>query len=235
MSFETLFALGLGPEGATLDRPADEVLPGVRRVDPVLAPILAALGNDWGISYETALAILAVLAGQSCAKIGHARHAASDGGFDPDGDELKFRVVNHAGDRFVAGAWIDHGLYTDPMSFCRLVVAAADHYGARVLPRIDEAARHCAETLGTPDFGHPRLPGAHMPATLPVALLQSLTPHFAPRLAEISERPEDIPVALAFNAQTLMRDARGQLDPGLAARILIECALPASRIHPDDL
>lgn len=197
--------------------------------------VLALLKDSRGVHVETAFGLIGALAGHAAAEIGCARKAALGDRFDPH-DIASFAEVQVAtGQRYVMGNWINRWFVDDQMSFCRLVMAGAEHFGATDLPDIDAIAINTIQLFGTDAFGTPRLPEDHRPALLPIDLLRRFGPHIVPKLALFDIPSKDIPAALAFTAQTLMSNALDVLDPGLAAHILLECAFPMARTHPDDV
>lgn len=197
--------------------------------------LLDLLKDDRGVHVETAFGLIGALAGHVCAEIGWSRRLAMGERFDPRDIQSFCEIKVQTGERYVLGNWINKWFVDDRMSFCRLVLAGADHFGAADLPNLEDIARNTIQLFGTEVFGQPRLPEGHRPALPPLDLLRRFGPALTPKLTLFSDKPEDIPVSLALTAQTLMNDSREVIDPGLAAHILIECAFPMARTHPDDV
>ena len=90
--------------------------------------------------------------------------------------------------------------------------------------------RHTAAVLGSESFGVPRLPAAHPVQAMPLEYADRLWPQVRPVLAEFAGEPRLWPVAAGLAIQDLMAQTRGQLPPEVAARIVMESAIPVSKV-----
>ena len=106
-----------------------------------------------------------------------------------------------------------------------VLAAGGDH-----LPNINDLLRHSAATVGTSAFGLPRLPDDHLPSILPRAALERFWPD-ARMLLALSE-PLQWPLLMAHAAQKLMQAMKGSIAPDLAVKIVMEAAVPMSRVDP---
>lgn len=122
-----------------------------------------------------------------------------------------------------------------PYSVWAYVAAAVPQDRRLLLPDISEIVSHAARSIGTSRFGVPRLPPAHMPLKPPRSALEE---HWRPIRAEFdaSDRdPSEWPYDIAAAAQWQMLTGRETVDLALAARIVMEAAIPMSKVDPRTL
>lgn len=123
------------------------------------------------------------------------------------------------------------------------VAAAAVEAGLREadLPDYADMFRYVTETIGTKDFGIPRVPEDHRPHLMPKAALEM----FWPRAKFILERtdgpgpdPKGVdaghwPAVIGLVARQFILMTKGVLDPGLSLRLLMESAIAMSKVDPE--
>jgi hypothetical protein len=119
-----------------------------------------------------------------------------------------------------------------PYSVWAYVSAAVPADSRAPLPDISEIVSHAARSIGTRNFGVPRLPREHMPHKMPRAALVEYWHTVRAELEGAGRDPADWPFDLAAAAQWQMLNSRGALDLPLAARIVMEAAIPMSKIDP---
>ena len=221
------------PDRKTSTRPPASSLH--KTAEDVLTHLLALLRDLPGGRTETAFALIGSLAGHAAAEIGWARRCGPETASGPP-DPQEYLETGHAsGARLIAGAWVDELLSDAPLSFAQQVLSAARDLGAKDLPNLAAIDAATQASFGTERFGRPRLPAELSPELPPLELLRRYGPHFTERLARDPARPGDIPLVLGLAARILMERSRAELDPALAALVLIECAWPIARTHPDDI
>lgn len=147
-------------------------------------------------------------------------------------------IETRSGETFFFGDHLNDILAApDPaqLSVWKIVAGAARAMGAAELPDITSIFKHCAETVGTTSFGLPRLPDGHLPTILPRDAVNRFWPEARSILASRSEAGTD-PLAWAIDAATaaqqLMLGMKDRIDPVLAAQVVMEAAIPMSRIDP---
>lgn len=119
-----------------------------------------------------------------------------------------------------------------PYSVWAYVLAAVPPDSQAQLPDISEIVSHAARSIGTRHFGVPRLPRERMPHKMPRAALDE---HWQMVRAEFEGAGRDAscwPYDLAAAAQWQMLNGRGTLDVPLAAKIVMEAAIPMSKVDP---
>jgi hypothetical protein len=119
-----------------------------------------------------------------------------------------------------------------PYSVWAYVVAAVPAELHLLLPDISEIVSNVARSIGTNRFGVPRLPREHMPHKLPRAALEEHWRSIRAELEASARDPSQWPYDVAAAAQWQMLTARDAIEPPLAARIVMEAAIPMSKVDP---
>ena len=115
-------------------------------------------------------------------------------------------------------------------SIWKIVSDAGYEAGAINLPDVIDMIKHCAATVGSQEFGLPRVPEAHMPEILPRDAVSRLWPEARRRLA--GTEPMSWPLHLAMAAHKLIVEVKDALRPDIAVLIVMEAAVPMSKIDP---
>ncbi|HEX6638494.1 MAG TPA: hypothetical protein VF033_12630, partial [Steroidobacteraceae bacterium] len=192
----------------------------------VLGLVMASLKDTRGIHLESLFCALGALAGRACQESVRAR-ALAEG---KPGDAFFTVAETSDGGRFYFGDALNQPLAEDRVSVWSLVAGAAAHDGAGRLPDLAEIFRHNAAVLGTAQFGVPRLPAEHPVHELPLDYARRLWPEARRVLAELAGEPRTWPVAMGLAIQEVMAQTRGQVSPAMVARIVMESAIPVSKI-----
>jgi hypothetical protein len=100
------------------------------------------------------------------------------------------------------------------------------------LPDIADIVGYAARTVGTATFGVPRLPAEHMPHQLPRVALQEHWALVREEFESSRRNPADWPYDLAYAGQWQMLTSRDRLGLPLAAKIIMEAAIPMSKVDP---
>lgn len=124
-------------------------------------------------------------------------------------------------------------LFGMEFSVCGLVAGAARHNGCQSLVEPGEIWEHVGKSIGTPEFGIPRLPAGHAPHELPADYLRLLWPMMKPVISRYCSNPALWPVMCALALQQALELGQERLDAELAMRVALESALPMARIHAD--
>lgn len=143
-------------------------------------------------------------------------------------------VETRSGETYFFGDFLNNILATpkpEYLSVWRIIGSAAKAMGALELPDLTPIFKHCAETVGTAQFGVPRLPDEHTPAMLPRDALVRFWPQVS-KMLRVGSDPLTCAVDVATAAEQLMLSMKGEIDPALAARIFMEAAIPMSKIDP---
>ena len=192
--------------------------------------LMRELKDERGIHCETILTVIGALAGYA------AQQALWEGMVKPGKLAITqaFTIVEaSSGATYFFGDALDALLASmEPkhLSIWKIVAGGALVSGGDHLPDMGNLLRHCAATAGTSAFGLPRLPDEHLPSILPRAALERFWP--GARLFLTLAEPLHWPIHMANAAQKLMHAMKGSIAPDLAVRVVMEAAVPMSRVDP---
>lgn len=190
--------------------------------------ICKMIANDRGVRMEDLLAILASTGGFSCLVA-----ALSEVGRNPlTGNSLTI-VTGKDQHRYFFGDLPNRYLIESEFALLSLALGAAQACGGTVsLDMVHQAMRHVAGTVGGESFGQPQLPAEHRPGDLPFNYVKFLWPRVLEALKLYEVSPTQAPIALGFALQRAIEAGKDAIDPTLAARIAIECAVPMAKVDP---
>lgn len=195
--------------------------------------LIKSLRDEKGVHIETLLTILGALAGFSCQMSIREELAQQSGGRSAN---QPFSVVSGAdGKNYYFGDALNRPLAESQWSIWALSAGAAQHMGCSELPDINDIFRHVSETVGGDRFGIPRVPEAHQASDLPIHFVKTIWPKMLPLVAEFCDRPGQWPVLLGIAIQQALYLAKGIIDPSLAVSIVMESAVPMSKIDAAEL
>ncbi len=212
-----------------------EITDNDKIADELIQLVTDEIRTDQGVHVETALAILGAVAGFS-AQMG-IREALIKTSQASEAEIFTIVGTESHGDFFFGDA-LDELLFAPQPgnpSIWHIVAGAVEHAGFQSLPDMVDLSEHCARTLGTKVFGVPRLEGLHMPAKRPIELLDQYWNPVRNYLVGEVGAPLEWPVTLALTAQKIIVLAIEIIDPILAARIVMEAAIPMAKVHPDSI
>lgn len=115
-------------------------------------------------------------------------------------------------------------------SIWTIVSDAGYQAGAINLPDAVDMIKHCAATVGGEEFGIPRVPPAHMPEVLPREAVSRFWAAARRKLA--GTEPMRWPLHMAMAAHTLIVALNDSIRPDIAVQIVMEAAVPMSKIDP---
>lgn len=210
----------------------DPTIRAVMTGKDLTASALTWFKDDRGVRIESMLGGLGALAG-FCATFDVAGRVA-EGSLKPGMPGVVIADTRDGG-RFWLGDEINRLVAQDTYSIWGLTGGMAQKLGAAELPNPDAIFRRVAGTLGTDSFGIADLPPAHMPGDSAQNFAREIFP-----VAVRVLRHYDLPrgqwsLAVAFSIQEIMEMSKDRLDPALMARIVMEMAIPASKLDPERL
>lgn len=183
-----------------------------------------------GVHVDTVLGILGSMSGFSCLLHAYVAQQAGHGANDPQAIAVG---TGADGQTYYSGNLINAPLLENQHSVWGLVGGMAQHLGSSQLPDIHDIAKHVAATVGTDEFGVPRMPEGHNLSDMPRNYIRELYPILIKDAKQFTTNAQDFPILFALAIQQVMEDARDVIDPGLAAKIAMECAVPMSKIDPN--
>lgn len=210
--------------------------------------LLQWMTTDRGVHVESlagAVGALAGFAGQ-CAALSRAEAKTRARGHADQDDLLLVQVTS--GETYLYGELLNQPLFgSGPdggLALWNIVGGAAVQAGVPMsgLPDFAAIARRTAQVLGSPDFEKLGVEPAHQPHMSPrqalaklwaatEALLRNPLPKGAPSEPPLQE--VHWPVVLSLVAGQVVGLTKDALDPRITARIIVEAAVIASKIHPD--
>jgi hypothetical protein len=192
--------------------------------------LMRELKDERGVHCETLLTVIGALAGYA------AQQALWEGMVKPGKLAIAqaFKVMETpSGATYFFGEALDTILVSmEPkhVSVWKIVAGGVLAAGGEHLPNVNDLLRHSAATAGTSAFGLPRLPDDHLPSILPRAAVERFWP--GARLLLSLADPLQWPLLMANAAQKLMLAMKGSIAPDLAVKIVMEAAVPMSRVDP---
>ncbi|MBT6031607.1 MAG: hypothetical protein HOH19_03450, partial [Kordiimonadaceae bacterium] len=141
------------------------------------------------------------------------------------------RISGSDGKTYFMGELINRPLLSDEMSVWGLVGGKAQQLGTQKLPDINEIVQHVAGTVGGEEFGIPRLEEKHQLRKLPTEYINEFHSQLVNIIIKYTKLPVEFPIIVGLAIQHLMDDAKDVIDPGMAATIVMECAVPMSKVE----
>jgi hypothetical protein len=200
-----------------------------------IASLLMAkqLRQAGAIHAETILTEIGALAGFA-AQMAIRRAVLTQPKLEPD--NVLVEVESKSGEKFYFSELMNVMLFENvtepPFSVWAYVSAAVPETSRLLLPDLAEIVSNAARTVGTHRYGIPRLPAAHMPQKLPRAALDEHWRIAQQEFVAACRNPAEWPYDLAWAAQWQMVASRDQIEPPVAAAIVMEAAIPMSKIDP---
>lgn len=192
----------------------------------------AELADERGVKIETLLTAIGALAGFSTQMVIREEFIAAGRISEKD---AFVTVETKSGATYYTGKFVDEGLMApqgNNLSVWSLVAAAPNSLGKPV-PDLVPIVRRVGGTYGKPAFGVPDLPARNMPQQMPEELLWKYW-NVVRNLQMTSQQSiQMMPFVLGQLAQETIIQHKDIIDPTLAARIVMEAAIPMSRISPD--
>lgn len=184
--------------------------------------------NNKGLHLPSLFSATGALAGFSC-QMGLREAFVVPG---KAGEMDVFWVMGMAdGSQMFAGPQIIALLLENPMSVWSGVSGALQRCGATALPDIREIANHATASMGKPEFGLIRNPNVQ-PWEKPIEAVRRLWPGTSMGLKALQVPPLEYGVVFGIVAQLLIVEYKDQLDPMVAATIIMEAATSMSKIDP---
>jgi len=214
-----------GRQKASADVIAEQLL------ELMLQEYQARYSDPRGVHIETVLSNLGALAGFGV-QMGIREGLIVPGKVTEKDAFVEVAVKN--GEKYYFGDFLNEPLFSlrpGKVSVFLIVGSAADELGAKTFPDLEKIAERYARVLGKDDFYRPDLPKDHMPRMMPIEALGYWS-RTRDVLVEQGVEPLWWGWIYATAARTLMKRADGLIDPKLAVRIVMEAAVPMSKIEP---
>lgn len=112
-----------------------------------------------------------------------------------------------------------------------LAAGATQRLGTTELIDINEIFSYTAQTVGGESFGIPRIPDNHKPTDLPIDFVKFLWSKLLPVIEQYCETPSEWSILFGWAIQKVLSMRKGVIDPGLALSIVMESAVPMSKVN----
>jgi hypothetical protein len=191
--------------------------------------LTAGMKTEHGVHVESLLAATASLAGFCCVDSSLKQAIA----LNKDTRECGIvDIETSSGERFYTGDTINYLLAESETSLWALVAGMIDHLGSKDYPDVGEIAGYVASTFGGSNFGHPRVPENHQPHDLPINYVRNLWPLILPLVEKRAPEAKDRTLLFGFALQNVIEMGKDVIPPTTAGKLVMECAVPMSRIDP---
>lgn len=192
--------------------------------------LMQELKNEKGVHVESLLAIIGSLAGYSC----HAafREELISSGKHPEKEV--FTIIGGAdGNQYYFSDLPNQPLVEGQASIWGLVAGNTQHSQETDLLDIDAIFSYVSSTVGGKEFGIPRIHDQHKPGELPVNYVKSIWHPILPLIDKFCDRPIERPILLGLAAQRAIEMTKHVIPASTAAQLIMECAIPMSKIGPE--
>jgi hypothetical protein len=189
--------------------------------------LINTLKDRKGVHIESLLTALGSLAGFSCQM--SIREELIESGKVPENSAFVI-AEGTDGKRYYFGDLLNAPLAENQYSIWDLSGGAAQHLGCTSLPNLEEIFEHVAETVGGESFGIPRVPDNHRANDLPINYVKSLWPKILPIIRPFCRKPSEWPTLFGLAIQEVIFMEKDTIDPKLAVTIVMESAIPMSKV-----
>jgi hypothetical protein len=186
--------------------------------------------GDSRLHARSLLCALGAVAGHACQASVRAQSVAAGKSAD-----APFVVIEGADGRsYLMGDAMNGMLAEHKMSVWNLAAGAAQLHGMQALPNLDEIFEYHASVVGTPTFGLPRLPMDHLASGRPIDFARRWWPAARTTVTRHTANPKLWPIAAALAVQEAIAVTKEIIPPEIAVRIVMESAIPVSKIPIGD-
>jgi hypothetical protein len=192
--------------------------------------LINGLKNEKGVHIESFLTVLGALAGFSCQMSVREEMKA---GMKPG--QQGFVIADGAdGKKYYFGDALNKPLAEDKYSIWSVAAGTTQKLGAPA-PDVTDIFKHVAATVGGGSFGVPRTPNGNSAGDLPVNYLKVIWPNIFPVVTRFCDRPSEWPVLFAIAVGEALTMGKDIVNPGMGAAIVMESAIPMSKIDLPEL
>ena len=188
--------------------------------------LIAGMKTDRGVHVDSILCALGALAGYACQVAVRARAAAQ--GLPEDALFTTVQTVD--GKTLFFGDQLNQPLAEDQYSVWAIAASGAQQAGCETFPDLNQIFQHVANDVGSEAFGVPRVPEEHKAHELPLSYLHYIWPALLPMFEKFCPDRTQWPIMLALSAQEVIIMAKDAIDPALALTIVMESAVPMSKV-----
>jgi hypothetical protein len=193
----------------------------------VLQRVMQGMKDEKGVHIESLLSALGALAGYAC-QSGLREEFIHGKGLSEN--QLFVLVGGADGRQYFFGDNVNKPLAETQYSVWSLAAGAVHHLGVDpTTVNLGDIFQHVSETVGGDRFGIPRIPDGHKPSDLPGNYVKHLWPVLLPVAKQFCP-PMEWPVLFGLAAQDAILRGKDAIDPSLALSIVMESAIPMSKV-----
>lgn len=192
----------------------------------VLGRVLNGLKNEKGVHVESLLCALGALAGYAC-QAGLRILAISN---KQSGDAPFIVMTTDDGKRYFYGNPLNGLLAESQYSVWNIAGGAAQEAGCKNMPDIQGIFKHVTGTVGNANFGLPRFPEGHNAGDTPINYLKTFWPISFPIIRKYCSGPQEWHILFSLAIQQGIHAAKEILSPDIAFLIVMESAVPMSKV-----
>jgi len=207
-------------------RQADPLIGAKIGGQQLLDRLVSLMKNERGVHAESLLCALGSLAGYAC-QAGLRAQAVQEG--QPETAYL-VTIDTADGRKFYFGDRLNELVLQAKYSVWGLAAGGALQHGGEKLPDVNELFAHVSKTVGTEAFGQPRFVEGHSAADKPVDYVKFLWPKVQPMAEQVSASPSEWPIMVGIAIQHAIGFCASVVPPELALSIVMESAVPMSKI-----
>ncbi|MBF0145899.1 MAG: hypothetical protein HQL84_04975 [Magnetococcales bacterium] len=192
--------------------------------------LLHALKEERGVSAPRILRILGSLAGYACQEAVRGEMIAAG----RDNWQSAFIIIeDKKGRKYYSGDVLYSALLKNKYSVFGIVCGAANQLGCSEYPDMIELVEYVTHSIGTERFGIPRFPGPPQDNNILIQDVRALWPVVLPILMKYCDQPKLYPISLSIALQEIIRSGKDVIPPKRALSLIMECAVPMSKIDID--
>jgi hypothetical protein len=182
--------------------------------------------GDSRLHSRSLLCALGAVAGHACQASVRAQSIAAG----KSGDAPFVLIEGEDGRSYLSGNAMNGPLAEHKMSVWNLAAGAAQLHGTQALPDLEEIFAYNASVVGTQKFGLPRLPPDQPLSGMPIEFAKRLWPVVQITVVKHTANPKLWPIAAALAVQEAIAVTKEIISPAIALRIVMESAIPVSKI-----
>jgi len=188
--------------------------------------LIEAMKVDGGVHVESLMCAAGALAGYSCQAAVRAKNRAQ--GHDEVAQLTIAMTVG--GQQLFFGDPLNRYLAENELSVWSLAAGGAQGCGCEQLPDLVSIFKYVSESAGSSAFGIPRLPVGHPIHANPHEYLKRLWPEFSALVERFCPEPDHRPLLFGFVIQNLLSQTKGVLGACISLQIIMESAIPMSKV-----
>lgn len=208
---------------------SDPLLPVKKAGKEIASKLFLAMSTEKGIHLESLLSALGALAGYACQISVREVYVVQ-----LKRPEKEVFIVVHSKQNdstYYFGDLLNRPLAESRYSIWSLASGATQKNGLQQLIDLHEIFRHVTDTLGGSNFGVPRIAAEHQAKEIPLNYVIFLWPQLFPLAQSFCKNPTDWPIAFGVAIQEILFASKDLIAPDLALRIVMESAVPMSKIY----